>query len=123
MQPGIPIKPQQPAQENRSLQQVRQDNQFQRILDDKLGQGQLTFSAHAMQRLEQRDIHLTSHDLARLQEAVNQVAAKGGNESLIHMNDVSYVINIPNRTVITAVDDASSSGNVFTQIDSALVLT
>ena len=122
MQPTIPIQPQQPAQESRSLQQNRQNNQFQRILDDKLGKGELTFSAHAMQRLQQRDITLTNNDLTRLQEAVNEVEAKGGRQSLIHMNDVSYVVSVPNRTVITALD-STSGGNVFTQIDSAMVLT
>ena len=123
MQPSIPIQQQQSTQEGLTLQQQRRESQFQRILDEKLGQeGQLTFSAHALQRLEQRDITLTSNDLNRLQSAVEQVEAKGGRDTLIHINDVSYVINVPNRTVITAVDGASNDGSVFTQIDSAMVL-
>ena len=123
MQPTIPIQPQQTAQEARKLQQQNGRDSFRQILDDKLGQEPLSFSAHALQRLEQRDITLTSQDLTRLQEAVSQVAAKGGRDTLIHMNDVSYVINVPNRTVITALDQSTSNDSVFTQIDSAMVLT
>jgi len=121
-QPSIPIQSQLTTQEDRALQKMRQESQFQKIFEDKLGQKELSFSAHAMARLEQRDIQLTSNDLTRLQDAVEQVAAKGGRDSLICMDNVSYVVNIPNRTVITAVDNTESAG-LFTQIDSAMILT
>jgi flagellar operon protein len=38
------------------------------------------------------------------------------------VDDVALVVSIKNRTVITAVDKASLKENVFTNIDSAVVV-
>ena len=80
----------------------------------------VTFSAHAAERLRSRKIRLTQDDLVRLGNAVDKAAAKGGRESLVVYKDTAYVINIKNRTVITAVDAAHMKDHVFTQIDSAV---
>jgi flagellar operon protein len=50
------------------------------------------------------------------------VAQKGGRESLIMLGDAALVVSVKNRTVITAMDRGSMQGNVFTNIDSAVVL-
>lgn len=92
--------------------------QFSKILEEKLGTSELHFSAHASARLSQRNIELSSEDLQKLAGAVDQAAQKGSRDTLVSMNDVSFVVNVPNRTVITAVD--RSDNQVFTQIDSAV---
>jgi flagellar operon protein len=96
---------------------------FSEIFNNKIkGDQSLTFSAHAEQRLMQRNIALNQNDFAKLESAVSQLESKGGKESLIMMNDVSYVVNIPNRKVITAVDSVNSSQKIFTNIDSAMII-
>jgi flagellar operon protein len=82
----------------------------------------LKFSAHAMQRLESRNIKLTSDDIARMNVMADKAAAKGAKQSLFMMNDVAMVVSITNRTVITAVDHDSMKENVFTNIDSAAII-
>jgi flagellar operon protein len=82
----------------------------------------LKFSAHAMQRLESRNITLTPADLARMNAMADKAAAKGAKQSLFMMNDVALVVSIKNRTVITAVDRDSMKENVFTNIDSAAII-
>lgn len=82
----------------------------------------LKFSAHAMQRLQSRNIHLSSEDMARMNAMADRAAEKGAKQSLFMLRDVAMVVSIKNRTVITAVDGESMRENVFTNIDSAAVI-
>jgi flagellar operon protein len=80
------------------------------------------FSAHALKRLESRQIKLSLQDLALLKDAVNRAEAKGAKESLILMDQLALVVSVKNRTVITAVDGNSLKENIFTNIDSAVIV-
>lgn len=82
----------------------------------------LKFSAHAMQRLQSRNIHLSNDDIARMNVMADKAAEKGSKQSLFMLRDVAMVVSIKNRTVITAVDQESMKENVFTNIDSAAVI-
>jgi flagellar operon protein len=82
----------------------------------------LRFSAHAMQRLQSRNIRLTPSDLQQMNSMADKAAAKGAKQSLFVMGDVAMVVSIKNRTVITAVDGQSMKENVFTNIDSAAII-
>ncbi|MNP52888.1 hypothetical protein D3C76_1473110 [compost metagenome] len=83
----------------------------------------LKFSNHAAKRLEQRGIELGSRQLDQISNAVEKAAAKGSKESLILMKDMALIVSIPNRTVVTAMDGSSMKDNVFTQIDSAVIIS
>lgn len=95
---------------------------FQQVLQNRLQEQPIKFSAHALKRLESRGIALSGEQMTRLQEAVNKVEAKGARESLVLMEDVAMVVSIKNRTVITAVDREGLKDNVFTNIDSAVII-
>jgi len=82
----------------------------------------LKFSAHAMQRLQSRNITLTADDVQRMNTMADKAAAKGAQQSLFMLHDVGMIVSIKNRTVITAVDSDSMRENVFTNIDSAAVI-
>jgi flagellar operon protein len=86
------------------------------------GSEPLRFSAHAMQRLQSRNITLTSDDISRMNEMADKAAAKGAKNSLFIVRDAAMVVSIKNRTVITAVDQDSMKENVFTNIDSAAII-
>jgi flagellar operon protein len=92
---------------------------FQTAVDRGLG---LKFSAHAKERLQSRQINFSEGDLGRIQDAVNKAAAKGGRSSLLVMKDVALIVSVTNRTVITAVDGSNLKENVFTNIDSAVIV-
>ncbi|AIQ64448.1 flagellar biosynthesis protein [Paenibacillus stellifer] len=91
--------------------------------ESMLQQNMLKFSNHAAKRLEQRGIQLGTQQLDQINSAVEQAAAKGSKESLILMKDLAFIVNIPNRTVVTAMDGSSMKNNVFTQIDSTVVIS
>jgi flagellar operon protein len=80
------------------------------------------FSGHAQVRLASRNITLSGDDLANLGAAITKAAAKGARESLVLMDQAALVVSVPNRTVITAVDKSALKDNIFTNIDSAMIL-
>ena len=82
----------------------------------------LRFSAHAMQRLDERNITLSEPAKAALQHGLERAAAKGSRETLLLTEDAAFVVSVPNRTVITAVPRAELEDAVFTNIDSAVVV-
>lgn len=82
----------------------------------------VTFSQHALQRLEERDILLSNEEIKKLDGAMDKMAEKGARTSLICMKDVAFVVSVANRTVITAMDGTSAKENIFTNIDSAAIL-
>ena len=119
----LPPSPLRPVElpENRQpagAKQAAEGPSFEHVLQEKIGK--IQFSAHAQQRLQSRNIELSGEDLARLGEGVNRADAKGSRESLILMDQLAFVVSVPNRTVVTAMDDPNARSAVFTQIDSAV---
>jgi len=99
-----------------------ENSAFAKVLDAKLPSQEVKFSQHAQERLRSRNISFSANDLASLEGAVNSVAQKGGKESLVMMGDAALVVSIKNRTVVTAMDRSQMKGNVFTNIDSAVII-
>ena len=91
-------------------------NQFDAIFKEELEK--VKFSSHALKRLESRNIQLSETELGKIQDAVYKAESKGSKDSLIMMDKTAFIINIPNKTVVTAIDVANSNENVFTNIDS-----
>lgn len=85
-------------------------------------QDQLKVSGHAKTRMESRNINLTQDEWNRVLGGVQKAAAKGSKESLVMVDNVALVVSVKNRTVITAVDKDNLKENVFTNIDSAVVV-
>jgi flagellar operon protein len=98
------------------------DSPFARVLDQKLPAQGVRFSQHAQDRLRARNITISAAELANLEGAVNSVAQKGGKESLVMMGDSALVVSVKNRTVVTALDKTQMRGNVFTNIDTAVII-
>ncbi|HHW60564.1 MAG TPA: flagellar protein [Syntrophomonadaceae bacterium] len=94
---------------------------FDKILQQEMNSG-LKFSRHARQRMQSRNIELDSHELERLHSGVNKAREKGSRDSLILMDNLALVVSVKNNTVITAVDGENLRENVFTNIDSAVIV-
>jgi flagellar operon protein len=94
---------------------------FGDVLAAKLRSGPLRFSTHALQRIERRGIPVDDSTVARLDDAVKLAASKGARDSLVLVDQTAFVVSVPNRTVITAVDQEHMREQVFTNIDSAVI--
>jgi flagellar operon protein len=86
-----------------------------------MAQKTLKFSRHANEMIAKRAIDITADRMGRINEAVDRATAKGARDSLILVDDLALVVSVKNRTVITAIDGPSIKGNVFTNIDSAVI--
>ena len=86
------------------------------------GNEKLKFSKHATQRLESRGISLSDEQNIRLQSGVEKASAKGISESLVLVDSLAFIVNVPNKTVVTAMDQTETQSNVFTNIDGAVIM-
>lgn len=120
--PVQPVRTDRPQPQKTENQGKVADSAFARVLDAKLPTQEVKFSQHAQDRLKARNIRFSASDLANLEGAVTSVAKKGGKESLVMMGDAALVVSIKNRTVVTAMDRSQMQGNVFTNIDSAVII-
>ncbi len=84
------------------------------------GDTELKFSKHANERLLSRKIDLTSSQLERLQSGARRAGEKGIKESLVMVDNLAFIVNIKNNTVVTAVNDGED--RVFTNIDGAVIM-
>ena len=100
------------------LQKISPNDSFQSIFQQEI-EG-LKFSNHAMKRLESRNISLSPSELDKIQTAVGKAQLKGSKDSLVMMDNTAFIVNIPNRTVVTALPVGDSNENVFTNIDSVV---
>lgn len=123
------IKPKQTEVRPESRSEVGQSGSFADVLNDRLIETKvprldepLKFSAHAKARLSSRNIDLSNEDMLQLQEAVKKVQAKGSKESLILSDKGAFLVSVQNNTVITAIDRDSLKENVFTNIDSTIMI-
>lgn len=103
------------------------DISFDEILREKqsrqaMENANLKFSKHASMRLMDRNISLTESQNSRLENGVRQASAKGINESLVLVDSLAFIVNVPNRTVVTAMDQTETNSNVFTNIDGAVIM-
>lgn len=105
--------------QNRANSVSKNTKRFDQVLQEQV----LKLSNHAAKRLEQRGIELRSDQMEKINSAVDKAAAKGAKESLILMQDMALIVSVPNRTVVTAMDKQSMEDNVFTQIDSAVIIS
>ncbi len=80
------------------------------------------FSNHAVERMQSRGINFNQEDIGKLNEAVSRAAAKGSKDTLVLMNDSALIVSVKNKTVVTVMDKTALKENVFTNIDSTIVM-
>lgn len=96
---------------------------FKSILTEMLrNNSEVNFSKHAVKRAIDHNIELTDENLSRLNEGVKMASEKNLEEPLILVGNTAFLVNIPNNTVITAVDSSDMKGNVFTNIDGTVII-
>ena len=94
---------------------------FRDALSAAAGERSLSFSEHAMKRVEQRQIPLDGEQLDRLGKAMDTLSQRGSRQSLVMLDQYAYVVHPPSHTVVTAVEPDQSKERVFSQIDSVLI--
>lgn len=111
------------GQTGTSLKSNEATESFSDILSREIDStNSVKFSKHAQARLESRNISLNSSDMSRLNDAVDKAAGKGVQDSLVVMNNLAFIVSVPDKTVVTAMPVSEATENVFTNIDGAVIL-
>lgn len=82
----------------------------------------LKFSNHAIERMHSRGISIAPEQMARIENAVDKAAQKGSKDTLVLSGDNALIVSVKNKTVVTIMDRAAMKDNVFTNIDSTVVI-
>ena len=111
---GLPRTPEVPETAPSAFREL-----LQRKLAEKNG---IRFSGHAQTRIQSRGIPFNETTIEKLEQAVERAREKGAHDSLILLPEAAFIVNVDNRTVITALDSEMVQESVFTNIDSAIVM-
>lgn len=129
------------ASSNQPSRRLRDSDEFKRLFDQlgaksgmetagaelkasgNLGaRKQLQFSQHAIERLLTRGLSLGPEQLSKLEQAWEKASAKGSRDALVLMDGLAAILSVKNKTVVTLMDASQLKENVFTNIDSAVVM-
>ena len=122
MDAGQPIRQVQPTHRP-AVQKPPAQEPFDAVIRKEIEKWKgIRFSAHALQRIGARNIHLSADDRSRIMEAMDRAQSKGAKDSLVLVREAALVVSVENRTVVTVLGRDELHGNVFTNIDSAVVM-
>ncbi len=93
---------------------------FKEILDNKAEESNVSFSKHASMRLNSRNLQLSNSQIKRVEDGIKRAEEKGIKDSLVLVDNIALLVNIKNKTVVTAIDN--NSEKVYTNIDGAVVV-
>lgn len=117
---GSPVGAATPAARKDQAQEGDFAAALKSALEEKSG---IEFSKHAIQRLEERSIDVTEGDmLERLNRGVEIAADKGSSETLVLVDQNAFVVSVRNNKVITTLSNDDLKGNIFTNIDSTVII-
>lgn len=99
------------------------EKKFSDIFQERVNKNKtIKISAHAQKRLEQRNISLNEKDLVLLEQVMDKAERKGVKDSLLIYKELAIIASIENRTIITAISQNEAKENIFTNIDSAIIV-
>lgn len=98
------------------------ESSFQDVLAETIKGGGASFSKHAVKRVTEREIEFTAENLARLNEGIRMASEKNLGDTLIMVDGTAFVVNARNNTIITAVNEDSAKGRVFTNIEGTVIV-
>lgn len=113
---GIALKSTRPASPNGSSG-LSFNDLFNQIIRPPQAEG-LRISAHAQKRLDERNIVMNEALENSISKAINELAGKGAKDSLIVTREAAFLVNVPNRTVVTAMGLDEMRDGIVTNIDS-----
>ena len=131
--PNVTKLPSQKSVDSSNKLNPNETSEFKNLLDSTLDQAPqsevalpaqkgINLSTHALRRLQERNLTLDKDEYAKLQTAMDRLKLKGGQDSLVITNKAAYILDVPKNTIVTAIDKASIGENVFTKIDSTILM-
>ncbi|MEK6554305.1 MAG: TIGR02530 family flagellar biosynthesis protein, partial [Bdellovibrionota bacterium] len=82
----------------------------------------LKFSNHAVERMSQRGITFSPEQFTKIENAARKASEKGSKETLIFADDSALIVSLKTNTIVTVMDKSALKENVFTNIDSTVMV-
>lgn len=132
--PNVSTIPSNKNVENANKLKSGETSEFKNLLDSTLDQNAvaagtleqapkgINLSTHAMRRLQERNLTIDKEEYNKLQTAMDRLKLKGGQDSLVITGKAAYIVDVPKNTIVTAIDKDSIGENVFTKIDSTILM-
>ncbi len=98
------------------------DVSFSDILKQNLDESSVKFSKHAISRMQERGVDYTDSLLTDLNQAVEKARLKGAKDVVVIGSQNAFIVNVENNTVITTMNAREMKENIFTNIDSAVLI-
>lgn len=108
------VRPETPTSEKRPPA-----SRFESMLEEQ-ATGDVRFSKHAEKRLESRGVSVA--ELGALRAAIEKLREKGARSSLVLTDEAALIVNVPENRVVTAMSRHQLKENVFTNIDSTIII-
>lgn len=110
-------------QHDKAVAGKRTDNGFAELIQKETQKSNsVQFSKHAAERINQRGVEISEGLLDSLNQAVERARIKGSKDTVIIGSQGAFVVNVPNNIVITTMTEQEMKENIFTNIDSAVLL-
>ena len=111
---------------NEKLSNEIDKSEFKNLLHEKIDKVRndhgIHLSVHAAKRLQERNLDMDSKEYLKLKEAIDKLKNKGGQEALVITDNAAYIVDVASSKIVTAIDKGSITDNVFTKIDSTLIV-
>ncbi|MBN1044516.1 MULTISPECIES: TIGR02530 family flagellar biosynthesis protein [unclassified Clostridium] len=105
----------------KSTIKTEEKNSFKDVLNNVINKNQgFIVSKHAAERLN--EINFTDKDMQEIEKGFQIAKDKNSKNSVILYKDTALIASIENRTLITAVEKERAKDNIFTNIDSVVIL-
>ncbi len=99
-----------------------QGGSFAKALQGEYEKSGVQFSRHARERMQTRGVRMTQGLYDNLNQAVNKAREKGSRDVVVISDQNAFIVNVPNNTVITTMSGLELKENIFTNIDSAVLI-
>lgn len=104
-----------------NVSKADKSNSFQSILDSAASKNEkFTISKHAASRLN--EINFTDEDMKAVEKGFEMAKEKNSKNAVMIYKDTALIASIENKTIITAVNKERAKDNIFTNIDSVVIL-
>lgn len=108
--------------QHEGYRQKEEKADFGALYDKEIQKTGLQFSKHAAMRMSERGVELTSKLAVDLKEAVDKARDKGAKDVVVIGSSSAFIVNVTNNTVVTTMNAQEMKNNIFTNIDSAVLL-
>jgi flagellar operon protein len=100
---------------------VNSKNNFKQVLDNvRNKEDGFTVSKHAALRL--KEIDFTQDDMKQIEKGFEIAKNRNSKNAVMLYKDVALITSVENKTIITAVERERAKDNIFTNIDSVVIL-